>query len=124
MVPDRPNAAGAMPPPLQVATHKTLGPVAFVDLEDQHIFATFRIALKGPLVRFPRWRELSLSVYEFLENNPNPAMPIVGVTYETQQNGSNGRNYGVFECYRDVALVRGKSIPLDYDQLRKDVEPA
>jgi hypothetical protein len=121
VISDKPSPSGAMPPPLQVATHKTIGPVAFVDLEDPHIFGTFGIALKGPLVRFPRWRELSLAVYEFLEKNPNPAMPIVGVTYETQQNGSNGRNYGVFECYRNVALARGTSAVLDYDRMRKDV---
>lgn len=121
IVPDKPTPSGIVPPKLMVATHKTLVPVAFVDLEDRHINGTFGIALKSPLVSIPRWRELSLAIYEFLENNPNPAMPIVGVTYETQQNGSNGRNYALFERYRDVALVRGASAALDYDRLRKDV---
>lgn len=121
VVPDRPNAAGVMPPPLMVAIHKTCMPVAFVDLEGPHINEVFGVVLKGPLVSFTKWRELSLAVYEFLEKSPNPAMPIVGVTYETQQNGSNGRNYAVFECYRDVALVRGASAALDYDRLCKAV---
>lgn len=124
VVPDRPNKAGVMPPPLMVATHKTLAPVAFVDLEGDHIPDIFGIMLKGPLVSFEKWRELSLAVYEFLEKKPNPAMPLVGVTYETQQNGSNGRNYAVFDNYRDVALVRGASAALDYDRLRKDVGAA
>ena len=92
-----------------------------MDLEGAHIKEIFGIDLKGPLVSFTKWRDLSLAVFEFLEKNPNPAMLLVGVTYETQQNGGNGRNYALFDCYRDSVLVKGASAALDYAQLRRDV---
>ena len=115
------NDEGDMPAPLMVSSHKVRTPVAFVDLESPLLRDRYGINIKGPLARTPMWRELSLQVYNFVVANPGSVVPIAGVTYETQHRGGSGRNFAVYDRFKDLALERGASVPLDYEQLRKDV---
>lgn len=121
VVDDEPNDEGVMPSPLMVSGHRIRTPVAFVDIESPVLRERYGIDIKGPLARTPMWRALSLEVYKFIVANPSSVVPIVGVTFETQHRGGSGRNFAVYDQFKDLALERGASAPLNYEQLRKDV---
>lgn len=121
VVDDEPNDEGVMPAPLMVSGHRIRTPVAFVDIESPVLRERYGIDIKGPLARTPMWRALSLEVYKFIVANPSSVVPIVGVTFETQHRGGSGRNFAVYDRFKNQALERGASVSLDYEQLRKDV---
>jgi hypothetical protein len=121
LVDDEPNDEGVMPAPLMVSSHKVRTPVAFVDLESPLLRDRYGINIKGPLARTPMWRKLSLEVYKFVVANPGSVVPIVGVTYETQHRGGSGRNFALYDQFKDLTLDRGASVPLDRERLRRDV---
>lgn len=118
---DEPDEDDVLPAPLMVSGHRIRTPVGFVDLESPLMQDRFGINLKSPLAITANWRALSLAVYQFVAANPHSVLPIVGVTYETQHRGGSGRNFAVYDRFKDLALVRGNSVALDYDRLRKDV---
>lgn len=124
VVEDEPNDEGVMPAPQLVSGHRVRTPVAFVELESPLLRDRFGIDLKGPLAITSMWRALSLEVFKFIAANPGSVVPIVGVTYETQHRGGSGRNFAVYDRFRDVALERGVSKSLDFAQLRRDVGAA
>ncbi len=122
VIDDEPDTTGAMPLPMMVSGHRVRVPAAFVDLQSSALQERLGIKVNGPLSITSNWRSLSLEIYNVIEANPGSVVPIVGVTYETQHRGGHGRNFALYDRFRDTVLERGGSTPLDFDQLRRDVK--
>lgn len=115
VVEDDPNPdTDELAPPIQLVTHSTRLAIGFVDLEHPALKAMFGIDLKQPAARISHWRELSREVHQAcLVMTVPTVVPIVGVTFETQQAGGNGRIFAVYDRCVEMALVQGASALLD-----------
>lgn len=105
---------GILLPSIQAVAHTTSQSIGFVDLEHPSLKVKFGIDLKLPAARISHWRELTLEVHKTLIAMTSlTVVPLVGLTFETQQAGGNGRIFAIFERSLGMSMIRGTAAPFD-----------
>ena len=95
----------------------------FVDLDHSSVCAQFGESLKTPLDQYETWQKVCLKVYKEIRAQGSALFaPVVGVTFASQHRGTGGRNFAVFEEFRDKVLSRGITRPLDAESLKQAIK--
>ena len=108
-----------MPAPLQQVEHRLKHACLFVDLDPLETWREFDMRPSGPIDTNARWQSITLKVFEATQQHQGELFaPVVGVSYTSQHRRSAGRNFALFESFRDQILLRGA--PTSFDREKFD----